>query len=257
MNRNPFAHPRHGTEILSGVHLLGTNRVNFYVIEEGRSLTLIDCGFDGHRHYLQAWLDQRGRRFSDIEAILLTHGHADHVGFAERLRRKGVPVYLHHRDAHFAAHDALHSIPPQRLRHGIWRTSALSLFAEAVFDGVFTQPALKNSQIIKGAGALDVPGRLNVVVVEVPGHSDGSVAFHLPNRNALFTGDALMTRDPMFAGSDGPIVFSERTSRNAEALAALKYLVPFGEAALLPGHGEAWTQTNAVQDAINAARIAC
>ncbi len=39
---NPFSSDRTATEIADGVHLLGTHRVNFYVVEEGDGLTLID-----------------------------------------------------------------------------------------------------------------------------------------------------------------------------------------------------------------------
>jgi glyoxylase-like metal-dependent hydrolase (beta-lactamase superfamily II) len=255
MGRNPFARPRTGEEIISGVHLLGSHRVNFFVIEEGRSLTLVDCGFDGHRHYLKAWLDRRGRKLSDVEAVLLTHGHADHVGFAERLRRQGVPVFLHHRDADFTMRDHMR-LPPQRLRQGLWRPSALSLFGEAVVDGVFTQPVLQAPSLIAGPGRLDVPGRPAVVVIEVPGHSAGSVAFHIPERNALFSGDALMTRDPMFKRPDGPIVFAEHVDRNAEALAALVHLKPYSSAALLPAHGEPMLGEGGVGRAVETAHIA-
>lgn len=253
MSRNPFASPRGGEEVITGVHLLGSHRVNFYVIEEGRSLTLVDCGFDGHLRYLEAWLARRGRRASDIEAILLTHGHADHVGFAERLRATGVPVYLDTADTAFAMSPEGRR-PPQRLRRALWRPSVLGLFGEAVFDGVFTQPLLKHTRPLPRGAALDIPGR--PVVVPVPAHSAGSVAFHFAERGALFTGDALMTRDPMLGGPDRPIVFAEHTDKNQAALDALKFLAPYGDAALLPAHGDAWVECGAVGRAIREAVIA-
>jgi glyoxylase-like metal-dependent hydrolase (beta-lactamase superfamily II) len=253
MKKNPFARPRLGAEVLPGVYLLGSRRVNFYAIEEGRSVTLVDCGFDGHRRYLEAWLEQRGRALSDVEAVLLTHGHADHVGFAERLRATGVPVYLADADAAFAKSRAGRR-PPQRLLRSLWRPSVLALFGEAVCDGVFSQPLLKETRPLPSGQTLDIPGR--PLVVPVSGHSDGSVAFHFADRGALFTGDALMTRDPMLAGPDRAIVFAEHTGKNGLALEALRHLEPYGECALLPAHGEAWVDAGAVGRAIGEAVIA-
>ncbi len=238
---------------MPGVHLLGSHRVNFFAVTEGRSVTLVDCGFDGHRRYLEAWLDRTGRRLSDIEAVILTHGHADHVGFAERLRRTGVPVWLDAADQAFAM-CASGRQPPQRLKRSIWRPGALGLFAEAACDGVFSQPILKEVQTLVHDTTLDVPGR--PLVVPVPAHSAGSVAFHLPQQDGLLTGDALMTRDPMFGGSDRALVFAEHTERDDAALAALSHLAPHRSSALLPAHGDAWVEPGAVGKAIDEAVIA-
>jgi glyoxylase-like metal-dependent hydrolase (beta-lactamase superfamily II) len=235
------------------VHVLGSRRVNFYAVEEGRSITLIDCGFDGHRRYLEAWLEQRGRRLSDVEAVLLTHGHADHVGFAERLRALGVPVYLDAADTSFAMSPAGRR-PPQRLLRSLWRPSVMGLFGEAVLDGVFTQPLLQATLPLPAGKPLDVPGR--PVVVPVPAHSAGSVAFRFVERGALFTGDALMTRDPMLGGPDRALVFAEHTERDADAFDALRHLAPYGDDALLPAHGDAWVERGAVARAIREAVIA-
>jgi glyoxylase-like metal-dependent hydrolase (beta-lactamase superfamily II) len=190
---------------------------------------------------------------SDVEAILLTHGHADHVGFAERLRATGVPVYLDAADAPFAMRPEGRR-PPQRLRRSLWRPSVLGLFGEAVLDGVFTQPLLKETRPLPRGAPLDVPGQ--PLVVPVPAHSAGSVAFRFPARGALFTGDALMTRDPMLGGPDRAIVFAEHTDQNQSSLEALRHLTPYGDDALLPAHGDAWVQPGSVARAIQEAVIA-
>lgn len=251
--KNPFSRPRTGEELLDGIHLLGTHRVNFYVIEQGRSLTLVDCGFQGHRRYLDRWLERRGRTRADIEAVILTHGHRDHTGFAEELRRQGVAIHLHPADQHHVRGRNT-SLPPQRLVRSLWRPSAIGLLLEAAADGVFSQEDLGGFEAMVPGTRLDVPGRPEVV--SIPGHSPGSVAFHLPDRGVLLTGDALMTRDPMFGGDDRAIVFADHTDRNQACLEALVALEPYRDAALLPAHGEAWLEAGSVGRAVSEAVIA-
>ena len=248
--RNRFAQPRTASDVLPGVILLGTRRVNFYAVTEGRAITLIDCGFDGHWRYLHQWLDVSGHTLGDIEAVVLTHGHADHVGFAQRLGNQGIPVHLHADDAAFAS-SAKGRRPPQRLRRNLWRPSVLQLLGEATLDGVFSQEPLRDPHTFTDGMVLDVPGRLEVIAV--PGHSAGSVALHHRATETLFTGDALMTRDPML-GHEGPLVFAEHTRRTPMALEALRRLEPYGDTALLPAHGEPLTTHGSTRDAITQAR---
>ena len=85
---------------------------------------------------------------------------------------------------------------------------------------------------------LDVPGSPRVI--HVPGHTAGSVAFHLPDRSALIVGDALITLN-VVNGATGPQLFPNFTQDNAQALASLDRFDGIEAAHVLPGHGDAWT----------------
>ena len=80
------------TEVAPGVHRLGNEMVNYYLVEADGGLTLIDAGLPAFYGQLEEFLRGRGRRVSDIDALLLTHPHGDHVGIAEKVRQAGVPV---------------------------------------------------------------------------------------------------------------------------------------------------------------------
>ena len=82
-----------------GVFRLGSSMVNWYAVEDGGRLTIIDAGLPKHAEALEAGLRSVGRELSDIEALVLTHAHPDHIGVAGFLRARGVPVHVHREDA--------------------------------------------------------------------------------------------------------------------------------------------------------------
>jgi glyoxylase-like metal-dependent hydrolase (beta-lactamase superfamily II) len=73
-------------DVTAGVHRVEDAYTNWYLVEADDGLTVIDCGVPSSwRSLLQALADLR-RGLDDVRAIVLTHGHFDHVGFAERAR---------------------------------------------------------------------------------------------------------------------------------------------------------------------------
>jgi glyoxylase-like metal-dependent hydrolase (beta-lactamase superfamily II) len=86
-------------QVGEGIHRLTSGVCNFYPIEDGgklvsrrRSPPRLDL--------LVRTLPALGRRLEDLEAVLVTHAHCDHTGFAERARSSaGTPVWIHQVDA--------------------------------------------------------------------------------------------------------------------------------------------------------------
>lgn len=248
-SRNPFARPRPPTEVADGVWLLGSRRVNFYALTNGRSVTLVDAGFYGHLRYLEEWLMRTGRDIRDVDAFVITHGHADHLGFAGIFDRRGVPIYVPEGDLALARTTAVRR-PPLRLRRHPVRGRAM--LAEAVADSVFAQPPVPGARPFASGEELPVPVPLKALAV--PGHSPGNCVLHHSVLDLMFTGDTLMTRDPMF-GEEGAVVFSEDPANDVTCLANLALLEPYRTSALLPAHGEPVMSSGALGDAIAAARI--
>src|SRR4051812_14193563 len=91
------------TQITEGVHRLGTELVNFYLVEDGGSCTLVDAALPGYYDGLVEALRAQGKELGAIDAVVLTHAHGDHVGLAERVRTEaGAPVHVHADDAEMA-----------------------------------------------------------------------------------------------------------------------------------------------------------
>src|SRR5581483_3162801 len=69
------------------------------LVEDGGRVTIVDTGVPAYYAQLDRGLEALGRGRGDVDAIVLTHGPSDHIGFAEQARGElGVPVYVHRDD---------------------------------------------------------------------------------------------------------------------------------------------------------------
>ncbi|HUQ41775.1 MAG TPA: MBL fold metallo-hydrolase, partial [Candidatus Limnocylindrales bacterium] len=82
-------------EIATGIRRLGPGIVNSYLLEDRGGVTIFDAGAPAYYGALTSELAAMGRTFDDIRAVVLTHAHTDHIGFAERLRKRGVRIHVH------------------------------------------------------------------------------------------------------------------------------------------------------------------
>src|SRR4051812_27594628 len=189
------------TQVAPGVHRLGNAYVNCYLIEDGNQLTLVDGGLPGFRGQLDSYLRSRGRSVGDIDAVILTHAHSDHVGIVEGVRTDApATVHVHRNDAEMARTGKVHkrdgSILPYLRHAATWK-----LFYVGGRAGAARTPHVQELTTFADAQDLDVPGTPRVI--PTPGHSPGHVAFHLPDRGVLFAGDALCTYN-VLTGKRGP-----------------------------------------------------
>ncbi|MBB5868312.1 glyoxylase-like metal-dependent hydrolase (beta-lactamase superfamily II) [Allocatelliglobosispora scoriae] len=118
--------------------------------------------------------------------------------------------------------------------------------------GAFGTGPIASARTFDLAQRLDVPG--GPQAIPTPGHTGGSAAYHFPELDALFTGDALVTQDA-FTGEVGPrIVCRAFTEDSAAALDSLRTLAATGAGTVLLGHGD--PATGGISAAVDSARRA-
>lgn len=235
--RSPDGPPAH-TEVAPGVYRFGSARVNWYLVEDGGDLTLVDAGLPGHWRQLLAGLGDLGYGLDDVGALVLTHGHPDHVGFAARLREEaGVPVMVHEADAATVRGEAA-GTPVGEVVRNLWRPAVLGLLVELARGGGTSIPPVETVEPFEDGDVLDVAGTPRVI--HVPGHSEGSSALYLPDREVLLCGDALATLDIQTGRTGGPQLMPMFNADGGEATASLDRLADLGPVTLLPGHGDPW-----------------
>ena len=235
--------------ISPSLHRLGSDIVASYLVEDGGLVTIIDAGLPGFWGDLPAELAAMGRSVDDVRAVLLTHGDSDHRGFAERLRReRGVPVHVHERDAAIARGEAKKAGASWG---GVKVRPALGFLAYAARKaGGLGIPTIGQVVTFTDGTTLDVPGAPRVVAL--PGHTPGSVAYHVPSVDAVFVGDALTTRN-VLTGEEGPAP-APFTSDPTLALESLDRIAGLEATLVLPGHGSPWRGGSA--DAVRRVRAA-
>lgn len=236
-------------EIVPGIHRIGDKSiVNSYLIEDAGQVTVVDAGVAGLYDDLSRELMSMGRTIEDVSALVLTHGHSDHIGFAERLRtERRVPVSVHEADAALARGE----VPNPAKGYGPVKLGPILgfLWFGLVHGGLRTRHLGEVSTFGDGA-TLDVPGSPRVILT--PGHTPGSAVLLFEARNALLVGDAFATY-AVTTGAHGPRIAPFTADAN-QALESLARIEDVRADLVLPGHGRPWTGT--VQEAVGLVRDA-
>ncbi|MFZ3371930.1 MAG: MBL fold metallo-hydrolase [Desulfitobacteriaceae bacterium] len=187
------------------VGMIGAN-CYLFVCDETKKAVLIDPGAEGQKLY--RWVTEKG---VEVEYILITHGHADHIEAVDELRDL------------LGAKVAIHSADAEMLTDGEKNLSGL----------LGKSLAYKPADILLKDGDVLTVGKESITVIATPGHSQGCVCFL--TREALFSGDTL------FAGSIGRTDFPGGSLEQLLRGVREKLLSLPVETRVLPGHQEETT----------------
>ena len=182
---------------------VGEFSMNCYLVEntDTQELVIVDPGADAARIFVAV-----GNR--KPVAVLLTHGHYDHIGAVDEVcARYRIPVYLH-------ASDAPKLTDP-----------ALNIGAQFGCD-----TRVQTLPVTVSDGQVLTLGGMAITVLHTPGHSKGSVCYRLPDNAGLLCGDTL------FDGGYGRYDFADGDFGELKnSLRRILYMHPRMKA--YPGHG--------------------
>ncbi len=178
---------------------VGIYETNCYIVYDGSDAFIVDPGSEAGK--IKKVIELRGL---NVEFILLTHGHADHIGAVNDF---DVPVYVHSSDF-----EALYD--PE-----------LNLSKFLGFDIIVERKA----EIVCSGSTLNFAGK-EINVIHTPGHTPGSTSYLFGNY--LFSGDTL------FKGTVGRTDFPGGDARLIVKSIKEKILPLGDEVAVLPGHGD-------------------
>jgi glyoxylase-like metal-dependent hydrolase (beta-lactamase superfamily II) len=227
-------------ELAPGVWGMGSETINWYVVEEDDEVTVVDAGIQGFARTFEEDLRMIGRSPGDVRAVVLTHGDADHIGIAPRLQAAGATVY-----AHEGEEPALRSPGMKKgdasARHwltNLWRPGLWRVVADITRSGGGLPVRVSDTRRMEDGDVLDVPGRPRVI--HTPGHTDGHCVLLLEDHGVLFVGDALCNHPWMTGGRGITLMPSFMNVDNRGALEALSAFEDVDARMLLAGHGPQW-----------------
>ncbi|MFX1368182.1 MAG: MBL fold metallo-hydrolase [Promethearchaeota archaeon] len=180
--------------------------MNCYLIE-GSPLTLIDTGPKTHESLaaIQKEFDNLSYRMSDVEQILLTHSHIDHIGQAAQFVRERaskhhnpVEVWIHHKDANalinYEEHAEAYMESFARLisTSGVPMNEAQKLDPKRLIDYYMSlRESVPTAQTFNDKATFET-GIGEITADWVPGHSSGSVCYVCDERKVIFSGDHIL-----------------------------------------------------------------
>ena len=179
------------------------NNCNAYFID-GEKRILIDPGHYHLFEHVREGLSRLSLKAEDMDVIIITHGHPDHLEGARLFAGTSTLIAMHALELDFIRNMAPH-------------------YGEALGIKEF------EPQILLRDGELHI-GNVRFLVIHTPGHSPGSICLYWPEKKALFTGDVVFRQG---------VGRTDLPGGNGQALKdSIQKISGLDVEYLLPGHGD-------------------
>jgi len=203
------------------ISMLRFDVVNAYAVHLGSGFALVDTGPLGSEGAILGALAQLGDP-TELHQIVLTHSHKDHAGSARALAdRTGALVLAGAGDAPV--------ISGTRVEPAPLITAEEQPFYDRIAPMIPPSEPVRVDRLLREGDDLGWDRRSEVI--EVPGHTPGSIAIHLPDERVLLTGDNV-------ASLEGTVILGPFNVARQDAIASFKRLAEMDVEIACFGHGD-------------------
>lgn len=179
-----------------------------YLVIGSMGNALIDSGLDSNFQYLQESLASLGMKVRDIDIVINTHEHFDHIG-ANRYFQESAII-------------AAHSFAANKMAFN-------DRFVTLYKSGDLNELTMHVHLWLESKSRIDL-GSFTLDIIHTPGHTSGSICIYEPGKKFLFTGDTL------FAG--GVLPYIAESGSLGDYINSLNSLATRKINFIYPGHGE-------------------
>ena len=221
------------------IHSIPMGPVNGYVVQ-GEGAIMIDGGTPGQMDDFLTGLERASVRPEEIQLMVVTHGHWDHIGSAKQIKEAtGARIAMHRLEKEYLEESVEPPPPPGVTTWGRVLVKLVGMSASSA------EIPTADVDIELGEEALSlaeygIPGR----VIHTPGHTPGSISVLLETGDA-FVGDLAMNGFPLRL-SPGLPIFAEDLEQVKESW---RSLLDAGAKTVYPGHGKPFS-ADAVRKAL-------
>ena len=215
-----------------------------YVLETKAGPHLVDTGWNAEVAWdaLGAGLLEAGTSMAEVQGVVITHHHPDHLGLAGRVREaSGCWVGMHVADTELVRRhrtylmddpEVLHAETRKILEQADATACEVTQLVDAARSFALPLPPLPDRDLHGGETDL-LPGRA-LRVIHTPGHSPGHLCLYLEDENLLLTGDHLLSTISSHVGVYG---FEDADADPLrDYLDSLRLLENLTPVQVLPGH---------------------
>ncbi|MFD2044292.1 MBL fold metallo-hydrolase [Ornithinibacillus salinisoli] len=229
---------RTGQEVAADVYYYTDQIVNIIFIGNPteEKWYLIDAGMPGSTEEIKRVIANRFGESSKPEAIILTHGHFDHVGtITDLIEEWKVPVYAHELEFPYLTGEKSYPEPDVTVEGGMLAKISAMYPNESIDIGKYVKPLPTDH----------IPGLPEWKIIHTPGHSPGHVSLFRETDSLLISGDALITvrQDSFYKvltqqpEVNGPPRYLTTDWKAAKT--SVEKLTSLNPNTVIPGHGQA------------------
>ena len=167
--------------------------VNVYLFK-GSKNTLIDTGMVQTAGILKNALREHGLGFSDIDKIIVTHGHPDHFGAVKKIVKAGKAKVIAHAEDRSLIERG-HDVPKKKYKNFLKLMGiplSIGILLRLLF--IFFKRMADNCDVdilVSEGDEIEI-GKYEAKIIETPGHSKGSISIFLEKERILFCGDTII-----------------------------------------------------------------